>query len=68
MTFLGIVRFVALFLIQNILRIHFWQFGKYSEILNKSTGTIEKNPPKHLAVRTFFAVLLAIIQEFEMLY
>ena len=40
----------------------------YSEILNKSTGTIEKNPPKYLAVRTFFAVLLAIIQEFEMLY
>ena len=40
----------------------------YSEILNKSTGTIEKKPPKYLAVRTFFAVLLAIIQEFEMLY
>ena len=40
----------------------------YSEILNKSTGTIEKNPPKYLAVRTFFAVLLAIIQELEMLY
>ena len=40
----------------------------YSEIFYKSTGTIEKNPPKYLAVRTFFAVLLAIIQEFEMLY
>ena len=40
---------------------------EYSQVSNNSTGTNEKKTPKSLAVRTFFAVLLAIIQEFELL-
>ena len=39
----------------------------YSRLSNESTGTMKKTDPKIEAVRTFFAVLLAIIQEFEML-
>ena len=39
----------------------------YSRIFNNSTGTIEKNPPKSLAVHSFFAVLLPITQKFELL-
>ena len=39
----------------------------YSRIFDNSTGTMEKNPSKSLSVRTFFAVLLPIIQKFELL-
>ena len=34
----------------------------YSKLLNESTGTLEKYPPKIQAVRTFFAVLLQLFQ------
>ena len=39
----------------------------YSRLSNESTGTMKKTDPNIEAVRTFFAVLLAITQEFEML-
>ena len=34
----------------------------YSKLLNESTGTLKKYPPKIQAVRTFFAVLLQLSQ------
>ena len=34
----------------------------YSKLLNESTGTMKKYPPKIQAVRTFFAVLLQLFQ------
>ena len=40
----------------------------YSEVPNQNTGTMEKIPPKLLAMCTFLAVLLAINQEFKLLY
>ena len=37
-------------------------FFYYSKLLNESTGTLKKYPPKIQAVRTFFAVLLQLFQ------
>ena len=36
--------------------------SRYSKLLNESTGTLKKYPPKIQAVRTFFAVLLQLSQ------
>ena len=44
------------------------QSRHYSEVLNKSTGTIQKSHPKILRYSILFAVLLKLIQKFGLRY
>ena len=52
-------------LYQSIYRNHLLP---YSEVLNKSTGTIQKSHPKILRYSNLFAVLLKLIQKFGLWY
>ena len=45
-----------------------WNIFDYSEVLNKSTGTIQKSHPKILRYSNLFAVLLKLIQKFGLRY